>query len=312
MTDVKIKYSVIVLLEEEQEGFALLIRNLYELFSSRGEPFEIIIISNGAGGFLRNQLEYFRGINKIQAFEFNSKVTEAACLKAGVKESAGEILFVCGSYQQLSIDSLSLLLDALEDGVDIVSPWRESRVDSSLNQLQSKVFNTLVRKITKSNLHDLGCTFKVLRRKVLEQTELYGDMYRFLPILSERNGFITKEVKCDHYQQRGRKGFQNLLLVIPRLIDILALFFNTRFSKNPLRFFSGFGFLFLIIGMLILSYVFIQRFFMGNPIGGRPGLLLALLFMILGIQSASVGLLGEIITFTHGRQKKEYVIEKII
>jgi hypothetical protein len=165
---------------------------------------------------------------------------------------------------------------------------------------------------TKSNIHDLSCTVKIFRREVLEETDLYGNMYRFLPIVADRKGFKNKEIKCEHYEERGQTGFYSLSEYFERLIDIFTLYFNTRFSKKPLRFFSTIGAAFIILGLIITILVFCQRIFFGYPIGDRLILLLAILFMVLGAQAASVGLLGEIITFTHGREIKEYTIEEII
>jgi len=204
------------------------------------------------------------------------------------------------------------LLDALDHECDIITPWRQHRVDPPFNQFQSKVFNTLVRKITKSDFHDLSCTVKIFRREVLEKTEIYGNMYRFLPIVASRKGFKTKEAKCEHYQERGKTGFYSVPDYITRLLDVFTLYFNTRFTKKPLRFFSSMGLGFLLIGLFITSYVFVQKFFMGIAVGDRPILLLAIFFMVLGVQAASVGLLGEVIVFIHGRQKKEYTIEREI
>ena len=308
-----VKYSLIVLVEDKQRDFAQFMRNLYDLLDGRQEPFEIIIMANGTGGFFRNEFEEFQGLrNRIKAFEFNSKVTQAACFKAGLKESNGEIIVVCGSYQQITNDSLIDCLDSLDNETDIICPWRQHRVDTSFNKLQSKVFNAIVRKIAGFNLHDLGCTLKIFRRKVLEETEFYGNMYQFLPILAAQKGFKTTEVKCKHYQQRGKTGLRNLSLLIPRLLDIFTLYFNTRFTRKPLRFFSAIGVLFLAAGAIIVLGGFAQKLIVGYPIGGRPILLLALLFMVLGIQAASIGLLGEIIVFAHGRHRKEYTIEKTI
>jgi hypothetical protein len=139
-------------------------------------------------------------------------------------------------------------------------------------------------------------------------------MYRFLPILAERRGFKVKEIKCEHFNQLGigKSGFYSLSHYFTTFIDLLTLYFNTRFSRKPLRFFSAIGLIFLLTGLLITTYVFAERFLMGHPIGDRPVLLLAILFMVLGVQAASVGLLGEIIAFTHGRHMKEYTIEKMI
>ena len=308
-----IKYSIIVLLEERHEDFSDFVRSLHDVFSARNAPFEILIMANGTDDFLRSQLTSLQGVtNRLKSFYFNTTTTQAVCLKAGFKESRGEIIVVCGSYQQIDNDSLVKLLDSLDDETDIISPWRQQRLDSSFNQFQSRVFNNLVRKFIKSDLHDLSCPLKIVRREVLEETGIYGNMYRFLPIVAAQKGFKTKEVKCEHCQARGKTGFYRLSEYITRLIDILTLYFNTRFTRKPLRFFSSIGIGFFLIGFIITSYVFVQKFFMGHPIGNRPILLLAIFFMVLGVQAASVGLLGEIITFTHGRNRKEYTIEKVI
>jgi hypothetical protein len=137
-------------------------------------------------------------------------------------------------------------------------------------------------------------------------------MYRFLPILAEKRGFKTKEVKCLHHQEQGKTGFYSLFDYLTRLIDILTLYFNTRYSRKPLRFFSSIGIALLSIGLGTTAYPFIQRLFMGHPIGNRPVLFLGIFLMVMGVLVASAGLLGEIITFTYGRQKKEYAIEKVI
>lgn len=313
MSENTVKYSVIILLEEQHEDFTQFVQNLYDLFSSRGEPFEILIMANGTGGFLRNQLPKLQSCNdKLIAFELNSRTPQAVCLKAGLKESSGEIIVVCGSYQQITDDSFLKMLDSLDDETDIISPCRHCRVDPSFNQIQSKVFNALVRWMTSSDFHDLNCTVKIFRCEVLEQTEIYGNMYLFLPVVAARKGFKTREIGCEHYQERGKTGFYSPSSYLSRIIDILTLYFNTRFTRKPLRFFSAMGLIFLVLGLFVTSYVFAQRFLLGYAIGGRPALLLAILFMVLGIQAASVGLLGEIIVFAHGRHSKEYTIEKRI
>ncbi len=309
------KYSIIVLLELEEmhKGSVQFIQNLYELFSNRQEPFEILVIANGIGELFKNELTALLiRQDKIKALEFNTKTTQAVCLKAALKESSGQIVVVCGSYQQITNDSLLKLLNSIDSETDIVTPWRQHRVDSTLNQFQSKLFNALVRKLTASSYHDTSCTVKVFRREVLEDVEIYGNMYRFLPILADQRGFKTKEIKCEHYQQHGKSTYYGLTHYINIFIDIFTLYFNTWFTRKPLRFFSTIGVILSCIGLFITSYVFAQKIILGYSIGDRSLLLLAIFFMVLGIQAASAGLLGEIIAFTHGRHRKEYTIEKII
>jgi len=307
------KYSVIFLLEEAHEDFPHYVERIYELFFSRSDPFEILIIANGTGSFLKNIKTMFSNFNcVVKAFELSKKTSQAVCLKSILNECNGEIIVVLGSYQQITQDSFIQLLNSMDNETDIINPRRQNRLDPIFNQFQSLVFNALVRKITRTNIHDLSCTVRIFRRKVLGETELYGDMYRFLPILAVRKGFKSKEVKCENYQAKGKTGFYSIKEYTGRVIDIFSLYFSTRFSRKPLRFFSSIGLIFFLIGMVMICYIFAERYLKGYLIGNRPSLILAIFLMVIGIQSASVGLLGEIFAFTHGRQKKEYSIQKII
>ncbi len=314
------KYSIIILFEEKSEGFSHFVATIQEIFSEQTESFEIIIVANGTEHFLATELQQLPPsaastldkAKQIRAFALNQKTSQAACLRAGFNECQGEIIVVCGSYQQVTKESFKVLLAALDEKTDIVSPWRKNRVDPKFNQLQSRLFNNIVKKIVGSSLNDLSCTVKIFRRAVLEQTNLYGNMYRFLPIVAAKQGFTNKEVACEHHQERGKTGFYGPFDYFSRILDIATLYFNTRFLRKPLRFFNLLGSIFLLSGVVITCYVFLQKIFTGHPIGGRPILLLAILSMVLGVQAASVGLLGEIIAFIQGRRIKEYNIDKII
>jgi hypothetical protein len=273
----------------------------------------MLIIANGLEGFLRNELQRLTDNNHVlRAIALNKKVPQAVCLNIGFKESCGEFVIVTGSYQQITEKSFSRMLDALDANTDIITPWRRNRVDPRINQLQSNLYNLVVRKVAGTDLHDLSCTVKVMRREVLEQTELYGNLYRFMPILAGHKGFRYKEIDCEHYQEHGKIGFFGFSLYFNRLIDILTLYFNTHFSRKPLRFFSSYGAVFMGLGLIGFAYIILQKLLLDVPIGGRAVLLLSILLLVIGVQCATVGLLGEIIAFTHGRHRKEYTIEKII
>jgi len=308
------KFSVIILFEEAEEGFVDYLNNLQDIFTVREQPFEILIIANGTEGYLKDVLGKTATpfAESVKIFALNKRTTQAACLKAGFKECQGDIILVCGSYQQITNKAFEALLNAISEDVDIVSPCREKRVDPAFNQFQSKVFNKIANFMTGSSIKDLSCTVKVFRRIVLENIELYGNMYRYLPILAESKGFKNKEIECEHLQERGKTGFYNIYEYFSRLIDIFTIFFTTRYTWKPLRFFSAIGSVFILIGISIMLYIFYQKIFMSISIGDRLELLLGILFMVLGIQTASTGLLGEIITFVYGRRRKEYSIEKII
>jgi hypothetical protein len=307
------KYSIIILLEIENPEFVEFVMSVHSLFSELGDSFEILIIRNGVGTLSEKEKDVLTHANPVvRMFQMPAKTTEALCLTAGFKESRGEILVVFGSFQQITNKSLKTIIGAMDDSIDIISPWRQNRVDNFFNQMQSKTFNWLVKSIARSEMHDLGCKVKILRRQILDSVAIYGNMFNFLPILAREKGFQVKEIKCDHYKDHGKSGLYSLSRYLTILLDIFTLYFNSRFTRKPLRFFSAIGVVFFLLGALILSYVFIEKFLFGTPIGERAVLLLSLLFTVIGIQAASVGLLGEIIAFVHGRHRKEYTIEKII
>jgi len=307
------KYSVIVLLEEEPDGFHDFIETLHEIFLTMEEPFEILVMANGTESFLKNELQTIQHLNKkLKAFVLYRKTTQAVALKAVLKESSGEIIMVCGSYQQIDRDSFISLFKTLDKDTDIISPWRQKRVDPSFNRFQSLLFNTLVRKVIGSELHDLSCTIKIFRREVLDEIEFYGNMYRFIPIIADKKGFRTKEVKCDHHEELGKTGFYSISEYLTRIIDILTLFFNTKFTRKPLRFFSTIGLSVMVSGLFLGLFILIKKIFLSVSIGDSLLFLLSILFVAIGVQVASVGLLGEIISFTHGRNKQDYTIEKIL
>ena len=311
--EAKIKYSAIILLEEKYEYFSQFINMLYEVFAKTERRFEIVIVANGTEGFLRRELKKIDNYNSwLKAIALPQRTSQAVCLRVGFKISNGEIVVVCGSYQQITMDSFISLLDSFDEDTDIISPWRQYRVDPLFNRFQSAIFNAVVRKIIGSNQHDLNCSIKIIRRNVLEETELYGNMYRFLPVLASQKGFKTREIKCDHFQERGKTGFYSFSEYATRIVDIVTLFFNTHFSRKPLRFFGASGSVFIVVGVFLMGFIFLQKIFSDYPIGTRFELLLAIFFMALGVQVSSVGLLGEIIAFAHGRKKKDYSVEKIL
>ena len=307
------KYSVIVLLDEPEDGFQQYIETLCTVFNNRKESFEIVIVANGTEGFLRNELTKLKAKdNIIKAFAFNKKTTQAVCLKAGFNETKGGIIMVCGSYQQITEDSFGNLLDELDDNTYIISPYRQNRVDPALNQIQSRFFNRLASLATGTKLNDLSCTVKIFRREVLENVKLYGNMYRFLSILAERRGYKNKEVNCEHFQERVSAGVYSLYEYIGRIVDLVIIYFNVRFAWKPLRFFSAVGSMLIVVGFAIVLYIFSQKIIYGIPLGERRELLLGLLFTVWGVQAASFGLLGEIITYNHSRVRHDFTIEKEI
>jgi hypothetical protein len=165
---------------------------------------------------------------------------------------------------------------------------------------------------TGSAFEDLGSGVRAFRREVVTEVPLYGDQHRFLPLLAKHLGFRVCEVDV---QQSSREKFFRIYRpgVYPRrLLDLLTVFFLIKFTKKPLRFFGLIGVTTSAIGGLIMLYLLVERLSRGIALAERPALLLSSLLVVLGIQIFALGLLGELIIFTHAKDIKEYMIEEII
>jgi hypothetical protein len=205
---------------------------------------------------------------------------------------------------------LGPMLEALAQGADVVCPIRRKRIDPLLNRLQSALFNWLIRLIIHGQFHDLNCYLRAFRREVLDEVSVYGDLYRFLPVIAHRQGYRVVEVPVRHVKEWGRAGFFGVGVYVRRLLDLLGVVFLTRFTLKPLRFFGSVGVLTAAVGGVILAILAYQKLFLGAGLYNRPLFLLGLMLVLLGVQIFGFGLVGEIIIYTQARNLRGYRIEQ--
>jgi glycosyltransferase involved in cell wall biosynthesis len=304
--------SVVIPVSSEIGDLQEIHRRFSEQLEKYGRTYEFIFVADGID---RQTFEVLEGLRSeypdVKIIKFNRVFGEAISLSAGFEIARGEIIVTLASFMQTHPEDLPGLLGEIEAGADMVIGWRHPRIDPVLNRWQSSVFNWITRRLTKFPLHDLNCSLRVMRRRVVEAIPIYGDQFRFLPILAHRQGFRVKEMQVRHMEERGTTGLYGLGSYVRRLMDILTLFFLVKFTKKPLRFFGLIGSALLGLGLIINLYLTVERL-LGQAIGDRPMLLLGVLMMVLGIQVVSIGLVGEIIIFSHAKKIKEYHIDKIL
>jgi hypothetical protein len=153
---------------------------------------------------------------------------------------------------------------------------------------------------------------KLFRREVLEKIYMYGDQDRFLPLLARKYGFKVEEIKVKQANKDVVQRFYPFSNYIARILELISVVFLIKFTKKPIRFFGSTGLITFGIGLLIALYLFVERIFFGVALADRPIVLVSILFMIFGIQSFAIGLVGELIIFTHAKDIKDYVIENVI
>jgi glycosyltransferase involved in cell wall biosynthesis len=236
---------------------------------------------------------------------------ESASLTVGLERARGELLVTFAAYFQVDPTGLEGALQEIEAGADMVVGRRFPRVDSRFNRLQSRLFHWLLNWTTRTRFQDISCGFRVMRREAARELQIYGGLHRFIPILAMQRGLEVRELPLPQRREDAVTRYYGLAVYLKRFIDILTVFFLTRFTHRPLRFFGLLGFGIGVSGFALTAYLGIYRLLGLGSIANRPLLLLGVLLLVLGIQLLSLGLIGEIIIFTHARKAATYRIAEI-
>ena len=236
---------------------------------------------------------------------------EMAAVLAGFANTKAEQLMILPAFEQVDTASLPRVLEGLADA-DLVTVRRFPRCDSAVRRAQSYVFEAVLKGVGSAQFRDPGCTVHALRRAVLEETELYGEQHGFLPVLAANVGFKVVEIDLPQARGDAARKIQRPRSYVHRLVDILSVFFLTRFTRRPLRFFGPVGAGCTAIGLLGLAVVVVQRLFFGLPLAERPALILSSLLVAVGLQVLAIGLIGELIVFINARSMRQYRVREII
>jgi len=306
-----IELTVIIPVTERHDP----VQKLFHLYKNEieklGKTYEIIYVLDGDFPDVLAELNKLRKTERITIITLAKWFGEATALNAAFSNSSGNIILTLPAYQQIEAREIPKLLDALQ-GCDMVLARRWPRKDSWFNKLQSGIFNSLVRSFSGLQIHDAGCSARVFKRQVVEDVSIYGDLHRFLPVMAHRQGFRVTEIDAAQCQTDAFRRIYAPGLYMRRLLDILTVFFLIKFTKKPLRFFGLVGTGLFSIGAITTLYLVAERLLFDIALGDRPALILSSLLVILGIQIIAIGLIGEIIIFTHAKDLKEYKVDEII
>ena len=305
--------SVIVPVTERHDSLVEIYKS-HSIILKRIDPsFEFIFVMDGGFEEAAKDLEQLQLLGEpIRVLTLPRQYGEATALKVGFDRAHGDILLTLSAYFQTSPAAIGEVLSHLDKGYDLVVTRRHPRLDSWINRLQNYGFHFLTRSLTGVKLHDISCGLKAMRRRVAQEIDLYGDLHRFLPLLAYQRGLRVGEVSVPQHPSDGRTRLHGPGVYARRLLDILTLVFLFKFTNKPLRFFGLVGAGFFLGGFIISLVLAVERLLGLTGLADRPLLILGVLLMVLGVQIASIGLLGEMIVFTHARQIKEYTIDKAL
>jgi glycosyltransferase involved in cell wall biosynthesis len=295
------------------------VENIIELYNaykseiiSSGKTYEFVFVLDGDFPDIQEDLRKIGTTDdKIKIIRLAKHFGIATALTAGFEKSSGKTILTLPAYYQVKPTSILSILEKTKDA-DMVIGKRWPRVDSRFNQLQSRVMNFFLNFFAGSSFQDLGCDVRAFDRRVIDEVPIYGGQDRFFPVLASYKGFRVEEVDVEQSDKDKFWRVQRLTVYPILMIDMMAVFFLVKFTKKPLRFFGGIGMILFGIGCLFMTYIIFERLFMGIGLADRPALLLSSLLVVLGVQIFALGLIGELIIFTHAKEMKEYAIAEVI
>jgi glycosyltransferase involved in cell wall biosynthesis len=304
--------SIVVPLYNEEESLRKLYDAVAEGVRPLGREWEIIFVNDGSTDGSLDVLRALHAENgNVTVVSFGRNLGKSAALAVGFSEATGDAVITMDADLQDDPSEIPALLTELDGGFDLVSGWKQDRKDPLSKRLPSKLFNWVTGRLSGLRLHDMNCGLKAYRREVVKTIRVYGELHRYTPVLAHFAGFRVTEIPVTHHARRyGRSKFGPERFA-RGLFDLMTILFLRRYVTRPLHLFGMVGGLLFLAGFAAGAYLTVLKI-MGEAIGRRPLLTLAILLMVIGVQIVSVGLVAEMIASMGGEQITYPVRERLV
>ncbi len=309
--------SVVIPLYNEQESLRPLLDQLFTMARECALELEVIFVDDGStDGSWDVVCLLAHDDARVRGLRFRRNFGKAAGLTAGFRAAKGATVVMMDADLQDDPAELPHFLQALAAGADLVSGWKENRLDPVGKIWPSRIFNAMVNASTGMALHDHNCGFKAMRLEVARALKLDGDFHRFIPVLAHARGFRVVEIPVRHRPRafgRSKYGPKRFLW---GMVDLLTILFLTGFGRRPQHLLGGIGCFFLLAGSLALGVLGVEwmaRLFdptLFGPISQRPLLFIAIGAVLFGAQMLSLGLLCSFIASFHQSEEPYAVAEQ--
>jgi len=313
--------SIIVPLYNEEESLPKLFEWIERVMKEHNYTFEVIFVNDGSSDRSWNVIETLQQQSQsVRGIKFRHNYGKSPALYCGFIAAKGDVVITMDADLQDSPDEIPELYSMIKnDNYDLVSGWKKKRYDSKFTKnIPSKLYNATARKVTGLKLHDMNCGLKAYKNEVVKNIEVFGEMHRYIPFLAKIAGFTNIGEKVVEHRKRqfGETKF-GLNRFVNGYLDLMTLWFLSKFGKKPMHFFGLFGSLMFILGFIAVVLVGLNKFIaivehVKSPlITESPYFYLSMLAMILGTQLFLAGFIAEIIT-RNSSERNNYQIEKEI
>ncbi len=310
--------SIVIPLLNEEESLKELHDWIVSVMQSNQFLYEILFIDDGSTDTSWNIISQLSIENvAVKGIRFQRNFGKSQALHAGFKAAQGDVIITMDADLQDNPEEIPELYRMIqEDGYELVSGWKKKRYDSVIfKNMPSKLFNWAARKTSGVRLHDFNCGLKAYTKEVVKNVEVSGEMHRYIPVLAKNEGFAKIGEKVVQHQARkyGKTKF-GMERFINGFLDLITIWFVSKFGKQPMHLFGALGVIMFIIGFGFALYLGLDKLFInttGRLITDRPQFFIALTAMIIGTQLFLAGFLGEILIRSRKNEPRYTISEEI-
>ncbi|MBQ4914815.1 glycosyltransferase [Maribacter sp. MMG018] len=310
--------SIVIPLLNEEESLLELHDWIVSVMQSNHFSYEILFVDDGSTDNSWSVISELSEQNaNVKGIRFHKNFGKSQALHAGFKAAEGDVIITMDADLQDNPEEIPELYSLITtDGYDLISGWKKKRFDSVLfKNLPSKLFNWAAKKTSGVKLHDFNCGLKAYNNSVVKNIEVSGEMHRYIPVLAKNAGFSKIGEKVVKHQARkyGKTKF-GMERFINGFLDLITIWFVSRFGKRPMHLFGALGVLMFTIGFGFAIYLGIDKLFL-NPFGrlitDRPQFFISLAAMIIGTQLFLAGFIGEILIRSRRNEPRYRIAEEI-
>jgi len=311
--------SIVIALYNEEESLPELLGWIDSTLASQNLKYEVILIDDGSTDTSWEVIRKESGkYPAVKGIRFSRNYGKSAALYTGFEAAQGNVVITMDADLQDSPEEIPELYSMIvNDNYDLVSGWKKRRKDNRLaKNLPSKIYNATARRVTGIKLHDMNCGLKSYRREVVKNIEVYGEMHRYIPFLAKNAGFRNIGEKAVKHQARkfGKSKF-GMDRFVNGFLDLMTLWFLSKFGKRPMHFFGTFGTLTFMIGFATSIYLIADKLISQanglkfRPVTDQPLFYVSLVALIIGMQLFLAGFLGELVS-RNSSERNHYKIKE--
>ena len=296
--------SVVIPLYNERDSLDELHHEICRVCEKEGLLFEIIYVDDGSTDGSIDVLEQIhREDPRARVIQFRKNFGKSDAISAGFCAATGQLIVTMDADLQDVPSEIPRLILKINEGYDLISGWKKKRRDPLSKKVPSWFWNRAISLLTGIRIHDFNCGLKIYRREVIESVNVYGELHRYIPALAKWDGFRVGEIVVEHRSRKFGKTKYGFSRFLKGFLDLITVMFLSRYTKRPLHLFGLIGLILTLGGFGITLYLVILRLMKVIWLSNRPLLYIGVLFLILGIQFISIGLLGEMITQSHAKHQ---------